>query len=104
MIYAQHLRLYLCQIIIIYDYTCARLSTFVAKLLTTSMKVPAPMTVLVYTNLKTPMTIPVLYTQCEYITCTLLTVPVPGYQHTWMYLNIHGCTLTDMTVHVPALY
>lgn len=78
MIYAQHLRLYLCQIIIIYDYTCARLSAFVAKLhvLTTSMKVPA----LVYTNLKTSMTIPVLYTQCEYI--TLLTVPVPDYQHT----------------------
>lgn len=80
MIYVQHLRLYLCQIIIIYDYTCARLSTFVAKLLTTSMKVPAPMTVLVYTNLKTSMTIPVLYTQYEYI--TLLTVPVPDYQHT----------------------
>lgn len=84
MIYAQHLRLYLCKIIIIYDYTCARLSTFVAKLhvLTTSMKVPAPMTVLVYTNLKTSMTIPVLYTQYEYI--TLLTVPVPDYQHTWI--------------------
>lgn len=65
------------------------LSTFVAKLLATSMKVhvPAPMTVRVYTNLKTSMTIPVLYTQCEYITCTCallttyMTVNVLDKQH-----------------------